>query len=252
MTAEPEKLKRATAGRYVSADGRFTVEQASGRWMTIDAETTDELGLPLVRGPFATLDEARAAVASARVAPPLTSMLSAKIAAGAKSGRRNAKGEAATAKAAKPSVPAKPAAPKKPPELVIDLRDLEATDGDALRALWREAGFRSTGDDDRGLAAFAARNPGLLLVATADGAVIASALGGWDGRRGWIYHVATAKAFRRKGIATRLVRRLEQRLRKAGAPKVNAIVRDEKADARAFWERLGYEVDPTHHFGREL
>ncbi len=52
MSGDPEKLKRETAGRYVSADGRFTVEQASGRWMTIDAETTDELGLPLVRGPF--------------------------------------------------------------------------------------------------------------------------------------------------------------------------------------------------------
>jgi ribosomal protein S18 acetylase RimI-like enzyme len=106
--------------------------------------------------------------------------------------------------------------------------------------------------DDRSLAAFAARNPGLLVVATADGVVVASALGGWDGRRGWIYHVATAGAFRRKGLATRLVRRLEQRLLAAGAPKVNAIVRDENEGARAFWERLGYAVAPTRQFGREL
>ena len=246
MTADPEKLKRESAGRYVSADGRFTVEQASGRWMTIDAQTTDELGLPLVRGPFATLDEARAAVTIARDAPPVTSMLSAKVAAAAKA--RSGTPKPGTAA---PS-PAKPSAPKKPPEPVIDLRDVTAADGDALRALWREAGFRSVGDDDRSLAAFAARNPGLLLVATADGQVVASALGGWDGRRGWIYHVATAKAFRRKGIATRLVRRLEQRLRAAGAPKVNAIVRDENEDARAFWIRLGYELAPTNQFGREL
>ena len=244
MTAEPEKLKRESAGRYVSADGRFTVEQASGRWMTIDAETTDELGLPLVRGPVATLDEARAAVASARDAPPITSMLSAKLKAGA--ARTAPKAGANAAKAAKP------APPKKPREPVIALRDYEARDGDALRLLWREAGFRSVGDDDRSLAAFAARNPGLLIVATADDLVVASALGGWDGRRGWIYHVATAAPFRRKGLATRLVRRLEQRLRAAGAPKVNAIVRDENSGARAFWERLGYEVAPTHQFGREL
>jgi ribosomal protein S18 acetylase RimI-like enzyme len=209
--------------------------------MTVDAETTDDLGLPLVRGPFATLDEARAAVATAREAPPITSLLSAKIAASVRPRRGAANGDAAPAKIA-----------TKPPEPVIDLRDFAEADGDALRALWREAGFRSTGDDDRGLAAFAARNPGLLLVATANGAVIGSALGGWDGRRGWIYHVATTEAFRRKGIATRLVRRLEQRLRKAGAPKVNAIVRDENGGARAFWERLGYEVAPTHQFGREL
>lgn len=246
MTGDPEKLKRETAGRYVSADGRFAVEQASGGWMTIDAETTDDLGLPLVRGPFATLHEARAAVATARDAPPLTSMLSARIAAGSKA-RETSKKAGPAAKEV-----SKPAAPKKPPEPVIDLRDFEASDGDALRQLWHEAGFRSVGDDDRSLVAFATRNPGLLIVATADRLVVASALGGWDGRRGWIYHVATAKAFRRKGIATRLVRRLEQRLRAAGAPKVNAIVRDENEDARAFWKQLGYEVAPTHQFGREL
>jgi ribosomal protein S18 acetylase RimI-like enzyme len=246
VSPDPEKLKRETAGRYVSTDGRFTVEQSSGRWLTIDAETTDELGLLLVRGPFATLDEARAAVTAAREGPPITSVLAAKIAAGSKAGRGPAKTGRIGAKVAKAPVP------KKPREPVIELRDIQAADGDALRALWRAAGFRSVGDDDRSLAAFAVRNPGLLLVATADGVVVASALGGWDGRRGWIYHVATAEPFCRKGIATRLVRRLEQRLRAAGAPKVNAIVRDENAAARAFWKRLGYEVAPTQQFGREL
>src|SRR5206468_12976610 len=87
MSADPEKLKRESAGRYVSADGRFAIDQSSGRWLTIDAETTDELGMPLVRGPFATLDEARAAITTARDAPPVTSILAAKIAAGSRSGR---------------------------------------------------------------------------------------------------------------------------------------------------------------------
>ena len=248
MSADPEKLKRESAGRYVSADGRFTIEQSSGRWLTIDAETTDELGLPLVRGPFATLDEARAAITTARDAPPVTSILAAKIAAGSKAERTAAGAKAKATKARGGDAP-KPAKPRQP---VIELREMLAADGEALRALWRDAGFRSVGDDDRSLAAFAVRNPGLLLVATADGTVVASALGAWDGRRGWIYHVATAAAHRRKGIATRLVRRLEQRLRAAGAPKVNAIVRDENKTARAFWERLGYEVAPTHQLGREF
>jgi ribosomal protein S18 acetylase RimI-like enzyme len=237
---EPDKLKRESAGRYVSADGRFAVEQSSGRWLTIDAESTDELGLPLVRGPFATLDEARAAIAEARQGPRATSTLETRLKARPRQGRTPA---AATRRSP---------APKKPREPTIELRDFEPADGASLRALWKAAGFGSVGDDDRSLAAFAARNPGLLLVATADGAVIGSALGGWDGRRGWIYHVATAEAYRRKGIATRLVRRLEQRLRVAGAPKVNAVVRDEDETARTFWKALGYEVAPTRQFARDL
>lgn len=239
--ADLEKLKREAAGRYVTADGRFTVEQSSGRWLTIDAETTDELGLPLVRGPFGTLDDARSAIAEARTGPKATSSLESRLKAFPKGGRaaKRAKDEAT-------------AAPKKPREPVILLRDFQPADGDPLRALWKAAGFRSAGDDDRSLAAFMARNPGLLVVATADDAVVGSALGGWDGRRGWIYHVATAKAFRRQGIATRLVRRVEQRLRIAGAPKVNAVVRDENDDARAFWKALGYDLAPTQQFAREL
>lgn len=241
---DPDKLKREGAGRYATADGRFTVEQSSGGWMTVDAETTDELGLSLVRGPFPTLDEARAAIAEARTGPKATSALAQKLAAAPKARPRTDRPAAGAG--------AKPRPQRKAREPEIAIRDMDAADGDALRVLWKAAGFRSVGDDDRSLAAFAQRNPGLLLVATADGAVIASALGAWDGRRGWIYHVATAEPFRRKGIATRLVKRLEQRLRIAGAPRVNAVVRDERPDARKFWEALGFVVAPSHLFGKDV
>jgi hypothetical protein len=60
------KLKRERAGRYVTADGRFAVEgDAAGAWYLIDSERQNELGLPLVQGPFPTIDVARQAVAEA-------------------------------------------------------------------------------------------------------------------------------------------------------------------------------------------
>lgn len=60
-----EKLIRDRAGAYHSEDGRFTVEN-DGRWNVRDDKENDELGLPRVLGPFATLDEARVAIAEAR------------------------------------------------------------------------------------------------------------------------------------------------------------------------------------------
>jgi ribosomal protein S18 acetylase RimI-like enzyme len=246
MPTEPEKLKREAAGRYVSADGRFTVEQSSGRWVAIDADTTDDLGLPLVRGPFASLDDAKVAVAEARTAPKATSSLAERLKSAPRRQLETGRKRSGT-RATKPDV-----APSKAPEPEIELREYRRGDGAALRALWKAAGFRSVGDDDRSLDAFLERNPGLLLVATADGEVIGSAMGGWDGRRGWIYHVAVGTTFRRKGIATRLVRRLEQRLRVAGAPKLSAIVRDENDEAKAFWRSLGYELAPTSQYSREV
>ena len=231
---DPAQRNREGAGHSASAGG----------WMTVDAETTDELGLPLVRGPFPTLDEARAAIAEARTGPTATSALAQTLAETPRArGRTDRPAEGA-------GVKPRPQRTAREPEIAI--RDMDAADGDALRALWKAAGFRSVGDDDRSLAAFAKRNPGLLLVATADGALVASALGAWDGRRGWIYHVATAEPFRRKGIATRLVKRLEQRLRVAGAPRVNAVVRDAHPDAQKFWEALGFEVAPSHLLGKDV
>jgi len=240
MATEPEKLKREAAGRYASADGRFTVEQSSGGWVAIDAETTDDLGLPLVRGPFATLDDARVAVAEARIAPKATSSLADRLKAAPKARARSA---------AKPSPPK---APPKPREPEIELRDYRPSDGDALRDLWKASGLSAAGDDARSLAAFAERNPGLLMVATADDRVVGSALGGWDGRRGWLYHVAVAEPFRRKGIATRLVRRVEQRLRAAGAAGVRVNVSEENRTAMDFWAALGYERKPTRQLRRDF
>jgi ribosomal protein S18 acetylase RimI-like enzyme len=135
----------------------------------------------------------------------------------------------------------------------ITIRAFRETDGEALRALWREVGFRLTGDDDQGLARFAARNPGLFLVAEAGaGKIVGSAMGGWDGRRGWLYHVAAAADVRRAGLATELVRRVEAGLRALGCPRALVIVEAGNSGGLAFWRSQGYEPRDSHHLGKTL
>ena len=73
-----ESLKRLGGGRWETADARFTIEPASGTWSVVDAEETDDLGLPLVRGPFRSLTDAKAAIADARTSAPPSSSLAAK------------------------------------------------------------------------------------------------------------------------------------------------------------------------------
>ena len=58
------KLKRETAGRYRSEDGRYVVQQQSGPWWLMDTEQTDELGQPALHGPYASLSEATDAIAT--------------------------------------------------------------------------------------------------------------------------------------------------------------------------------------------
>ena len=68
-------LKREVAGRYLTRDGRFAVEQSSSGWLLIDNEASDELGQPLVRGQFGTREQARSAIEAARAGPAPVSEL---------------------------------------------------------------------------------------------------------------------------------------------------------------------------------
>ena len=78
-TDKDDSLKRLGGGRWQTRDDRFTIEPQSGTWVVVDAEQTDDLGLPLVRGPYGSLGAAKAAIATARDAEPAASPLAAKL-----------------------------------------------------------------------------------------------------------------------------------------------------------------------------
>ena len=113
--ADPDKLVRERAGAYKTADGRFTVEsEASGAWFVVDAEQPDELGMPRVIGPHATLAEAKDAIVNARSSPPMGSLLKARAGRGKTTRRRagDTSEDAGDADAAEPEP-----APPKPPQI---------------------------------------------------------------------------------------------------------------------------------------
>lgn len=67
--------------------------------------------------------------------------------------------------------------------------------------------------------------PELLLVGELSGTIVGAVMAGFDGVRGWIYHLAILPEHRRRGYATRLVRSAEEGLRSLGCTKVNLQVR---------------------------
>jgi hypothetical protein len=77
--ASEGSLKRLGGGRWETRDGRFAIEPQSGTWVIVDNEQTDELGLPLVRGPFGSLTAAKAAIEAARTEGPKASPLADRI-----------------------------------------------------------------------------------------------------------------------------------------------------------------------------
>jgi ribosomal protein S18 acetylase RimI-like enzyme len=77
-------------------------------------------------------------------------------------------------------------------------------------------------------------------------------MGAWDGRRGWLYHVAVAPGHRRQGLASELVATVEGRLRALGCVRVQVLVESANVGAFAFWTKHGYELRDSRQLGKTL
>ena len=98
------------------------------------------------------------------------------------------------------------------------------------------------------------RDPGLFLVArSADGRVVGTVMGGWDGRRAYVYHLAVAPERRRQGIADALMDELEERFRALGALKAKLQILVENESSKAFFAHRGYLLESfCEPWGKEL
>lgn len=97
------------------------------------------------------------------------------------------------------------------------------------------------------------RDPDLFLVAEHAEKIIGTVIGGFDGRRGLLYHLAVAKEFRGQGIGTRLLEEVEHRLRAKGCLKCYLMVTPENDEAAQYYQRHGWHyMDYVRPFGKDL
>jgi len=128
-------------------------------------------------------------------------------------------------------------------------------DWDAVHALWARCGPGvqfSRSDEPAEIRKKLERDPDLFLVAERDGAVIGAVMGGFDGRRGLIYHLAVAPEARRHGTGAALMGELETRLKAKGCLKSYLLVTRESADVLAFYRDRGWDVMDMYLMGKAL
>jgi ribosomal protein S18 acetylase RimI-like enzyme len=123
------------------------------------------------------------------------------------------------------------------------IRDGRPGEAAALLELWRIAkatpGVTDTLADVERMLAIAT-----VLVAQADGSLIGSVFGVFDGWRANLYRLAVHPSYRRRGVARALVAEVEGRLLQQGAKRLSAIVEGDHPWATAFWQAAGYATDP--------
>ncbi len=95
-------------------------------------------------------------------------------------------------------------------------------------------------------------NPDLFLVGLLNDTLVASCMVGYDGHRGWINYLAVAPQYRRRGIATRIMKAAEKCLTSAGCPKINLQVRTSNKAVIQFYKRVGFSDDDVISLGKRL
>jgi ribosomal protein S18 acetylase RimI-like enzyme len=96
------------------------------------------------------------------------------------------------------------------------------------------------------------RDPDLFLVAEVGGRLAGTVLGGYDGRRGLVYHLAVDPTCRQQGIGSGLMEELERRLRQKGCHRCYLLVVPGNEEAVQFYEARGWERMELFAYGKDL
>jgi len=98
----------------------------------------------------------------------------------------------------------------------------------------------SSADQKHAIAHFIDRNPNSCFVAKDGEKVIGTVLGGNDGRRGYIYHLAVQEDYQGKGLGKQLSETCIAALKSEGLQKCHIFVIKDNQKGLRFWKRLGW------------
>ena len=141
------------------------------------------------------------------------------------------------------------------PQSDITITEFTMDDYAVVHVLWQRAGLWMRPSDGPGeTLRKLARDPGLFLVARhAQVGVVGTVMGGWDGRRAYVYHLAVLPEHTRRGVATALMDELECRFRGLGAMKAKLQILTDNDASKAFFAARGYLLEADcEPWGTEL
>jgi ribosomal protein S18 acetylase RimI-like enzyme len=123
----------------------------------------------------------------------------------------------------------------------VVIRDMNDEDAEQIIAVRHTSGVARPWNDPAKDIAFARRDShSTVLVADLSGRIVATAMVGEDGHRGWVYYVATDPNYQSRGFGRAMMDAAEKWLANRGVWKVQLLVREDNFAVKQFYEHLGY------------
>jgi ribosomal protein S18 acetylase RimI-like enzyme len=138
-------------------------------------------------------------------------------------------------------------------EIPVEIRAFQPSDEAAVILLWEQCDLlRPWNDPKKDIRRKLEVQPGMFIVGLLNDELIATAMTGYEGHRGWVNYLAVAPNHQGKGFGRKIMGEAEKLLAEAGCPKVNVQVRGTNSAAVEFYQRLGYRIDDVVSLGRRI
>ena len=124
----------------------------------------------------------------------------------------------------------------------MHIRTLTTADIDVLLCLWRQVPGFGLGPDDEPerVAGFLTRNPTTCLGLFIQDRLAGSVLDGYDGRRGYLYHLAVHPSLQGNGYGKDLINGVTEAFLALDAKNMRLFVYADNRRAREFYRRQGW------------
>jgi ribosomal protein S18 acetylase RimI-like enzyme len=135
----------------------------------------------------------------------------------------------------------------------MEIRPFRSGESDDVIRLWQDCGLvRPWNAPRRDIERKLTEQPELFLVGVVDGVIVASAMFGFDGTRGWVHYLGVAPSMRGRSLGRLIMAEGERLLVERGCPKLNLQVRADNDAVLGFYRALGYEQDAVVSLGKRL
>lgn len=109
--------------------------------------------------------------------------------------------------------------------------------------LWKKAGIEvGSSDTKEEIAVILSQNPELFIIGKEQEKIIAVVIGAFDGRRGYIHHLAVHPKYQKKGYGKSILDDLIERFRKKRVHKIHLFIQKQNKDVIDFYSKQGWEI----------
>lgn len=138
---------------------------------------------------------------------------------------------------------------------MFNYREMRVDDHEKSIELWKHTegmGFLES-DTLESLKFYLERNPGMSFVCFENNNLIGTILGGHDGRRGYIYHLAVDRNYRGKSIGKTLTNLSLEKIKSAGIKRCIIMLKSDNEENGEFWLKSGFERrEDLNMFSKDL